>query len=75
MMALYFDGTSNCVRRTKERFVSAEWRGASGVLANRNGVMVGDGVGVTVGVIEGVWVIGGFGVLEGEIVGVRLLSR
>lgn len=37
--------------------------------------MVGDGVGVTVGVIEGVWVIGGFGVLEGEIVGVELFSR
>jgi len=38
------------------------WSGVSGVLANRKGVMLGDGVGVTVGVVEGIWVDVGFGV-------------
>jgi hypothetical protein len=51
------------------------WSGTNGVLANRKGVMLGDGVGVAVGVIDGVWVEGRLGVKEGKIVGVELLAR
>ena len=52
--------------------MSTLWSGVRGVLANRKGVMLGDGVGVVVSVIVGVWVAGGFGVKEGEIVEVEL---
>lgn len=54
--------------------MSTLWSGVSGVPANRKGVMLGDSVGVAVGVIEGVWVDVGSGVEEGEIVGVELLA-
>lgn len=54
--------------------MSILWSGVNGVLANRKGVVLGDGVWVAVSVIVGVWVEGGLGVKEGEIVGVELLA-
>jgi hypothetical protein len=61
-MALYLEAIFIWDSRNRNWFEVTLWSGESGVLANRKGVMLGEGVSVTVGVKEGVWVDVGLGV-------------
>jgi hypothetical protein len=61
-MALYLEAIFICDSRNRNWFEVTLWSGASGVLANKKGVRLGEGVSVTVGVKEGVWVDVGLGV-------------